>query len=375
MKPGMAARVLRNPKLPFRRHFLLFLMISTFACAQLAWWVVFQINEGKRISRIQHELWSSEMRVAQQYRQVAPPDEFEPWLRHTFPDLEWVAGDHIKLKATAIAELDDVAGQRVRMFIGEGVFFGLLLLGAVLYMYRTLQEEIITEHRQSVFLSATSHELKTPITSLRIYLDTMVERDLPEAQRREMLEIMRADLTRLSELIERLLQAQKVLAGDRKQNFQVIDLSEETERVVRAYLNRIDRNRYSITYDAEFGIQAHADAERWQLVVRNLLDNALKYSISGGAIDVYLTRQFGKARLTVTDQGQGFDPSQAERIFQRFYRVGDEETRETQGVGLGLYLVREIVESFDGTVKAESQGIGKGAKFTVEFPTAEATSD
>lgn len=309
--------------------------------------------------------------MAAPQRQALSEPEFTRWLLANFPDLEIASSGELAVRLAARSRLDQVAGERMRMFISEGAFFALLLLGGVLYMYRTLRQEIATEHRQSVFLSATSHELKTPITSLRLYLDTLIERDLPAAKRAEMLATMRTDLDRLNDLIERLLQAQKVMNPAHQGLLAIVDLSEETERVAKEYLSRIDRAKYVLNADVDLGLTARADGERWQLVVKNLIDNALKYSPAGGTIDLYLTRIERTIRFTVSDSGQGFSSEQSELIFKRFYRIGSEETRATQGVGLGLYLVREIVESFNGSVRAESHGVGKGARFIVELPYAE----
>jgi signal transduction histidine kinase len=364
-------KVLINPKLPFRRHFVLFLIMALLAAAQLSWWVIFQVHEGRRVADIQHGLWRQQLSIAGSARLNQSEADFAHWLGQNFPDLELRATGELTISPAALERLDRVAAERMRMFISEGGFFALLLLGGVLYMYRTLREEIATEHRQSVFLSATSHELKTPITSLRLYLDTLIDRELPSAKRAELLTTMRADLDRLNDLIERLLQAQKFMKPARKNRPGVIDISDETERVAKEYLARIDRTKYTLNVDVDMGLTARADGERWQLVVKNLIDNALKYSPRGGTIDLYLTKLDGTIRFTVSDAGQGFDVDQSELIFQRFYRIGSEETRATQGVGLGLYLVREIVESCGGHVRAESDGTGKGARFIVELPFAE----
>ena len=127
---------------------------------------------------------------------------------------------------------------------------------------------------------------------------------------------------------------------------------------------------HNLNFDTEHGLYAMAYARRWHLVVKNLVDNAVKYSPDGGMIDVFLTKHDGKIELVVSDQGQGFSPDEAERIFERFYRMGNEDTRTSQGIGLGLYLVREIVQSMKGTVSARSQGKGKGSQFIVHIPPA-----
>ena len=243
-------------------------------------------------------------------------------------------------------------------------------------MFRTLREEIDVEHRQSVFLSATSHELKTPITSLRMYLDTLRERDLPQAQRAEMLETMSVDLDRLHDLIDRLLQAQRVLLPGKALPLETVDISEETVRAVNDLRTRIEfSGKHRLNLDVDYGLFALADPRRWQLIVKNLVDNAAKYSPQGGMIDVYLTRRDEILELIVTDEGQGFTADEGARLFERFYRVGNEDTRTQQGIGLGLYLVRELVQAMHGTVAARSAGLGKGSQFVVRVPAAKKESN
>ncbi|MBK6765625.1 MAG: HAMP domain-containing histidine kinase [bacterium] len=360
----------RNPRLPFRRHFVVFALISLFAIAQLTWWSIFQFHEGRRILSTQESYWTQQISIATEKRHELGGD-FDGWLLRAFSDLESASGGAIRVSMSARQRLDELAGSRMRMFISEGAFFGLLVLVGVLYMFRTLREEIAIEHRQSVFLAATSHELKTPITSLRMYLDTLRERALPPEKRAEMLEVMSVDLDRLNDLIERLLQAQKVLTADSDTACEHVDISEETVRAVKEMVHRIEfTGKFRLNIDTEYGRHAHADPRRWQLVVKNLVDNAVKYSPDGGMIDVYLARRERWIELSVVDQGRGFAPDEASRLFERFYRSGNEDTRTTQGVGLGLYLVREIVHSMRGRVMARSEGVGRGSKFVVQIPLA-----
>lgn len=360
----------RNPKLPFRRHFVVFTLISVFAVAQLTWWSIFQFHEGRRILTTQQGYWNQQIAIADAKR-AELGSTFANWLTGTFPDLELLPSGSIVIKASARTELDALAGSRMRMFISEGAFFGFLVLLGVLYMFRTLREEIDIEHRQSVFLAATSHELKTPITSLRMYLDTLRERELPPAKQEEMLGVMSVDLDRLNDLIERLLQAQRVLTPGYGLALERVDISEETVLAVKEMTHRIEfSGKHRLNVDTEYGLIGLADPRKWHLVVKNLVDNAVKYSPDGGMIDVYLARRGNRIELSVVDEGTGFSDEDASRLFERFYRIGNEETRTTQGVGLGLYLVREIAHSMKGTVTARSEGLGKGSKFVVQIPLA-----
>ena len=361
--------------LPLQRHFTVFLIMTVFALAQLTWWVYYQVREGQRFAHIQHVMWSQKLSLAREQSEgMADHGRFTVWLRQNFPDLEAAPGGELRVKDEALHRLDAEAARRVRMFISEGVFFSFLFLVSVLYMYRTLKTELSVEHRQSVFIAATSHELKTPITSLRLYLDTLLDRDLRPEQRRELFVTMRQDVSRLNDLIESLLHAQAMMKQVHRE-LQPTDLSEETQIAIREIESRFDSETYQLNVDLDYGLRALADPERWQLIVKNLLDNAHKYSPVGGMIDVRLDSANGSARLTVKDEGVGFPPEESERIFERFYRIGSEDTRQTHGTGLGLFLVREISQSFGGRAYATSSGPGSGATFVVEVPLLKENSN
>ncbi len=366
-----------NTRWPVRSHFIAFFLLSAVATAQLSWWVVFQVREGTRITHIQTRLWEQQLELARERQHdftMADGAGFAAWLAAAFPDLTQDGRGRIIVRDDALHRLDHLARERIRMFVSEGIFFSLLLIVGVLYVYWILRRELLFERRQSAFLAATSHELKTPITSLRLYLDTLSERDLPPPQQREMLATMRNDLTRLTDLIQRLLQAQALVGGKSRAKLERTNLSEETKYVLDEVFGRFDLKGFQLRSRLEPDLFAQAHPERWRGLVRNLLENAFKYSPDGGVIEIRLSRRGSLAELEVTDQGIGIPPAELEQIFGRFYRVGNEDTRRAAGTGLGLYLVREIAESFRGKAYAASAGEGKGATFTVSLPLARETA-
>lgn len=361
----------------FPRHFALFLLLSAFGIAQLTWWVIFQVREGGRVSREQNHIWQQQMAMARQWAAQFHPtsEQYHAWLC-AFPDLQVTAdGRDVQITSAAEAQLDHLARRRVRMFIFEGAFFSLLVGAGVIYIYWTLHKEVDFERRQAMFLSATSHELRTPITSLRLYLDTLKERDLPPAQKAEVLEIMSAETERLGNLIDSLLQAQAVTNPARRPSLQLINLADETEAAIEHVRSLFDHGGFEFRARVQPGLMAMTEPDWWQTLVKNLLENAYKYSPQGGAVDLQLSRAGNRARLSVSDSGIGLARGDTERIFERFYRVENEDTRRTRGTGLGLYLVRKIAESFGGKAYAQSEGLGKGVTFVVEIPLARETND
>lgn len=359
-----------KPRHPYRRQIVLFVLLSVLAIAQLAWWIVFQVGEGARTGRQQRAIWDQQINIARHWatQHALDPAAFQDWLRTAFPDLYLNDAGRVTVTAEAVARLDRISGRRMRMFVSEGLFFTLLMAAGVAYVFWTLRREIDVERRHAVFLLATSHELKTPITSLRLYLDTLQNRDLPPPQRAELLTTMQRDVERLTGQIDRLLQTQSLLDRRRKPALEITDVTEETAVAVEYVRGRFDLSGFDLRVRLQPGVKALTEPQRWQLVVTNLLENAFKYSPGGGTIDVMLDTHREHARLTVTDQGIGLERSQLERIFEQFYRVGSEDTRRTRGTGLGLFLVRRIVESFGGRCRAASRGLGQGAAFEVEIP-------
>ena len=354
---------------PFRRHFVLYLILSTFFLALLVWWIYYQVREGARITIQQEAVWEQEMASARHWLQehFTDSDEYREWLADTFPDLELTDLGVITVKAVSREVLREKANKRVRMFASEGAFLILLLIAGVTYVYWTLRKEILLERRQSTFLAATSHELKTPITSLRLYLDTLRDRKLSEDKQREVFTIMQQDIERLSSLIDQLLQAQAVMKKQSTTD-EKIDLAEETEAALSQDHNYYERQGFELKMKLESGLHAMADRMQWQLIVKNLVENAVKYSGEARVVEIDLCRSGRFARLNVTDFGVGIEQAELNRVFEQFYRIGSEDTRSTHGTGLGLFLVRAIAKSFRGRACAASPGLGRGSIFTVEIP-------
>jgi signal transduction histidine kinase len=357
-----------NPS-PFRRHFILYLILSTLFLTLLVWWIYYQVREGARVTAQQEEIWAREIVTARHWLQdhFIDCDEFRAWLAEAYPDLELTDIGAVSVKEASRVALKRSADKRVRMFASEGSVLILLLIAGVTYVYWALRKEILLERRQSTFLSATSHELKTPITSLRLYLDTLRDRKLSEEKQREVFAIMQQDIERLTNLIDQLLQAQAVI---RKRRFvsERIDLTEETEAALAHDRTHYERLGFELRAKLESGLLALADRMQWQLIVKNLVENAVKYSGEARIVEIKLHRAGPLARLQVTDFGIGMEKQELKRVFDQFYRIGSEDTRSTPGTGLGLFLVRAIADSFKGRAFADSPGLGRGSVFTVDIP-------
>jgi len=253
-------------------------------------------------------------------------------------------------------------------FLGTLLF--LLLIGGLTLMVLLLIREVRLNERQSNFVSAVTHELKTPVASLKLYLDTLQMRDLPESRREEFYRTMRQDLDRLHATINNVLNA--AMYTDRPVvDPQPLDLAKVVRRSMDLTRTRHQLPRESFTYEGPESLQLRGDAEALETAILNLLDNAVKYSKEPSQAHVEVevgAHGDGQAFLRVRDHGVGMSRAHLRFIFNRFYRIGSEVRRSHTGTGLGLFIVKSVVKGHRGTVSAVSAGPDKGSTFTVTLP-------
>jgi len=255
-------------------------------------------------------------------------------------------------------------------FLGTLLFL-LLIAGLVLIVLLLLREVRLNE-RQSNFVSAVTHELKTPVASLRLYLDTLQLRDLPESRRVDFYNTMREDLDRLNSTINNVLNA--AMYTDRPMlDPQPLDFAKVVRRGMDLTRTRHQLPREAFDYEGPDSLTVRGDAAALETAVLNLLDNAVKYSKEPVRVEVEVSSDGdGQAHLRVRDHGIGMTRAHLRFIFNRFYRIGTEVRRSHTGTGLGLFIVKAIVKGHKGTVSAESAGPDKGSTFTVTLPGVEA---
>ncbi|HOP42542.1 MAG TPA: HAMP domain-containing sensor histidine kinase [Flavobacteriales bacterium] len=249
------------------------------------------------------------------------------------------------------------------MVVGEGSVFLLLVLVAMYLTFRAVRRDLELARMQHNFLLAVTHELRTPIASLKLQLQTLERAGLSARQRDELREDALEDVDRLGRLTETLLSAARLESGRHDLRPGPLDLVE----LVRAEMDRAARHGARLELKAPERLPARVDPEAMRMVVGNLLDNALKYGPADGPVDVSLDLSDNGATLVVADRGPGVPASERQVIFRRFHRGGDEETRRTKGTGLGLYLVGRTLEAMGGSVLVGDRP-GGGAIFTATFP-------
>ena len=252
------------------------------------------------------------------------------------------------------------------------IFFGFIIAGVILNTIFLVREVKRNEQHDS-FLNAVTHELKTPITSIRLYLETLQQRPVEDAQRREFYQIMMDDTQRLMDTVEQVLRAARVTQKNavlQKAEIEVGPLVQDAVDLARLRHHLLPE---SLAWELD-GLPAErlsvsGDREELSAVLSNVLDNAVKYSAPPPRIRVeVVTPDLERVQIRVQDGGVGIPSGELKRVFKRFYRVLTPGAKQVKGSGLGLFIVRAIITRHGGRTWAESQGAGKGTTVTIELP-------
>lgn len=259
--------------------------------------------------------------------------------------------------------------EAVLMVLGI-IFFALIITGLILNTI-FLVREIRRSEQHDAFLNSVTHELKTPIASIKLYLETLKTREVTPEKQMEFYDVMLADSDRLLNTVEQVLQASSTKERKRQFNASEVDIGaliNESVAIVRTRRN-LDEGAIRFSEPAE-PIKIMGDAAELQTALINLLDNAIKYSSDSPRIAIRTKKAAlnKKVDIFIKDNGIGIPPADLKRVFKRFYRVANPSGGETKGTGLGLFIVKSIVEKHGGKVSAQSRGEGLGTTFLVQLP-------
>jgi signal transduction histidine kinase len=295
-------------------------------------------------------------------------DGGEPEVQRTmegaFPDLNLA----IKLRGTTLEALGNHFVHTSFLILGA---ISLLLAGGIFWTYRNVTKEMALARLKSDFVSNVSHELRTPLSLIRLYAETLEMGRVTPEKHHEYFQIIRKESERLSGLINNILDFSRIEAGRKEYDFRETDMRELVHNTLDSYRFQIEQNGFTFQEKIDPVPPLRVDREAMARSLLNLVNNALKYSQDRKFIGVNLYRVNGSVNLEVVDHGIGIPPQEQQKIFEKFYRVGDPLVHNTKGSGLGLSLVRHIVEAHGGQVSVDSAP-GEGSKFTISLPVAAA---
>lgn len=264
-----------------------------------------------------------------------------------------------------VLQLINEKSSQTKMIIGEGIVFVISLLCGIYFIQRAYKKEIDVSRNQNNFLLAVTHELKSPITSINLGLETLMKRNLDTEMVKEISSNTLKESKRLERLINDLLLATKV---DQIYYFnrQSINISE----ALQGHINDLHRTRPSvkIAFHSDESISALVDPTYFITMISNIIENAIKYGCDE-PISLNVLKSGSSASIQVCDLGHGIPLKERERVFSKFYRVGSEEVRKNKGTGLGLYIAQKIVLGHDGTIEIRDN-IPKGTIFEIKLPLA-----
>jgi signal transduction histidine kinase len=255
--------------------------------------------------------------------------------------------------------------KRMPMILGEGSVFLIILLVGIYFFQRTIKKESEVHQQQQNFLLSVTHELKSPLAAIKLVLQTLVKRDLTKDKRDQLIGNSIEDVGRLDDLVENMLLATRIENNSYSYPKELFDFSELVKSIYdRAIIT--SENTRNFQQQIEQNISIMGDRFALGSLINNILENAIKYSPAGAAIQVQLYQQSNKIFFLVADQGVGIAESERQKIFQKFYRSGNELTRQNKGTGLGLFIVAQVAKNHQAKVVV-SNNQPKGTIFEIIF--------
>ncbi|MDH3691230.1 MAG: HAMP domain-containing histidine kinase [Gammaproteobacteria bacterium] len=349
-----------------------FFILLLVCVGQVGWWMLDQrIHSTELAERMSRDL-ESDLQAAQAMVELGIPASE---VANTFETVT-ETGAELAVDPNVLAQLENENHRRLRRYVWEGSFFLVVLIAGMTVLARALHQEVVLRRRQQNFLAAVGHEFKSPLTGVRLAAETLALRDPPADRRQRLIRQILDELERLEGMIENLLDTARIEDGKSTFRAEPIELCGTIRDAVRAFEARAQSSGVMVQIDLEDEIFIETDRSALATVLRNLLDNAWKATRDKEGAQIKVRAYHGSNGVTmeVHDNGEGFAPEETDKLFEKFYRPGDEMRRGGQGSGLGLYIVRVLVKRSGGQIRAFSSGRTKGATFTVVWPAMKEAS-
>ena len=323
-----------------RRTTFIYWMLLFYIIAALAWWFISLEQQNKRIAGLQYKTINVEkdsLSVAQ-------------------------LGDKI-------FAIDKETKRNTGKYIAEGITFLILILVGAAFVYRSVRRQFKLQQQQQNFMMAVTHELKTPISVARLNLETLQKYNLDPEKQKKLIRTTLDETARLNFLTNNILIASQLEGGGYKSSNEELDLSTLLKDCMQDFRNRFPDRVFKEDIEADADVKG--DALLLQMLINNLLENAIKYSPKETPVTAVLKKNrsgtsVNSVELHIKDEGPGIADDEKKKVFSKFYRIGNEATRKTQGTGLGLYLCRKIAQSHNGDISVTNNE-PNGSNFVVIF--------
>ncbi|HYG50628.1 MAG TPA: ATP-binding protein [Flavobacteriales bacterium] len=258
--------------------------------------------------------------------------------------------------------------KKLWMILGEGLVFVVILIAGIYFVRKSVKREMEVNRQQKNFLLAVTHELKTPIAVSKLSLQTIANRHMDPEKQKEIISKALAETDRLNTLIDTIILGVKIDEKNLELKKQKANLGELIKKQVET-LNQTIGSGHKLEMNVEDDCCALIDAHYFPSIISNLYENAIKYTEPGSTIGIDLCKKHNKVELVVWDNGKGIAEKDRNRIFERFYRGGNEETRTAKGTGLGLFITQQLVHMHNGSITCTPNAL-RGTKFIITLPQA-----
>ena len=339
------------------------------SAVQVGWWLFDQHRLAVDKLQEMRQVYAQQAVAAQALLDAGAPTAR---VRALLPGVT-VSGRHAELSPDVDRQLLDEERRRIAQYAWEGSFFILALAACIAVIARALRAEARVLEEQESFLALVSHQFKTPLASLQLSLETMALRSLSPEQSRILIERMLSDVARMEGMVTQILESMRLERGRVELRYEPVELAGAVARVVAGSETRAAKDRITISADIERGLEVMTDPLALDVILRNLLENALAAvaPVGGGTIAFVGRRTAGEIELAISDSGVGFRSADGARLFQKFTRLHPGGGGSRFGTGLGLYIVRRLMQLAGGRVGAQSAGAGQGATFVLAWPAGE----
>lgn len=362
---------------------VIFVFLSVYIVSAFTWWTVSNIRNCREIYRLEsHELEllpykaSLDIRGSVDQELFNDTNNLKAYFSFNYPELD-IRFDQeydpmynylIIPKKEAVEAIDKKYNRKFWMYTLEGLVMMSLVFWGIIWIYRSLQSRLNLKKQQSNFLLSVTHELKTPLASIKLYLETLLKRPNLEKQQAEgMIKNSLGDVERLRSLVDNLLMAAQLDNHRFNLVFTEVNLSELLRQTAEKYmLPRNLQDRFVL--DIQPDIIAKVDVFAMEMIINNLLSNAFKYSPADKPVSIRLSHEAQQIKICIADEGQGIEAEDKKNLFHKFYRAEDENVRKSKGTGLGLFIVKNLVNLHGGSIVV-TDNVPSGIIFELTFQT------